>query len=72
MLWRYVNQPGNRASLDGFSDVDEVAGWAAEAMSWAVDAGLIQGSNNKLNPRGNATRAEAAAILMRFCENVVK
>lgn len=40
------------------------------AMQWANGAGLIQGSDNNLMPKGNATRAQAAAILHRFCEPV--
>ena len=37
-------------------------------MQWAVANGIVNGSNGKLNPQNNATRAEDAAILMRFCE----
>ena len=37
-------------------------------MRWATGEGLIQGSNNTLRPQSNATRAEVATILMRFCE----
>ena len=36
-------------------------------MQWAVGQDLIQGSNGQLRPQANATRAEVAAILMRFC-----
>ena len=39
--------------------------------SGAVANGIVNGSNGKLNPQNNATRAEVAAILMRFCENFV-
>ena len=38
------------------------------AMQWAVADGIVNGSNGKLNPQNNATRAQVAAILMRFCE----
>ena len=44
--------------------------WAVPAMQWANGVGLIQGSDNNLMPKGNATRAQAAAILHRFCETV--
>lgn len=45
------------------------SGYAVEAMRWAVGAGLLTGKDgNRLDPRGTATRAELAAILMRFCE----
>ncbi|WP_418691566.1 S-layer homology domain-containing protein, partial [Agathobaculum sp.] len=47
-----------------------VSQYAIPAMQWACGAGIINGANGKLNPQNNATRAEVAAILMRFCENV--
>lgn len=40
-------------------------------MKWAVAEGLINGMDGKLVPQGSATRAQVAAILMRFCENIV-
>ena len=43
-----------------------------EAMQWAVGSGLIQGSNNALTPQANASRAQIATILMRFCELMKK
>lgn len=42
--------------------------YAVNAMQWAVASSIVNGSNGKLNPKNNATRAEVAAILMRFCE----
>ncbi|MCC2176387.1 S-layer homology domain-containing protein [Agathobaculum butyriciproducens] len=42
--------------------------YAVNAMQWAVANSIVNGSNGKLNPKNNATRAEVAAILMRFCE----
>ena len=42
--------------------------YAVNAMQWAVENGIVNGSNGKLNPQNNATRAQVAAILMRFCE----
>ena len=54
--------------LTGFSDASKVASYAEKYMKWAVAEELIQGSNGKLNPKGNATRAEIAAILKRFVE----
>lgn len=50
-----------------FPDANLIDEWATEAMWWAVDSSLIRGTDlGELNPRGNATRAEAATILMRF------
>ncbi len=75
-LYRYAKATGAGAgtsgSLSGFSDGGAVSGWASEAMQWAVGAGIIGGSNGKLNPSSPATRAEVATILMRFCQNLAK
>ena len=77
ILYRYAAykkydtaQAGEAAKA--FSDYAGISGFASQAMDWAVDAKLLQGSENKLMPQGPATRAQAAAILMRFCENRVK
>lgn len=72
MLWRYMGSPAASADLGRFGDGASVSGWASDAVRWAVSAGLLEGSGGNLNPGGTATRAEVAAILMRFCENVVK
>ena len=77
MLYRYAAVSGldtaASGALTGFADAGSVSDYAAEAMVWAVGAGLIGGTDKgELNPTGSATRAEVAAILMRFCENVMK
>lgn len=77
MLYRYAAASGldttASGALTGFADAGSVSDYAAEAMVWAVGAGLIGGTDKgELNPTGSATRAEVAAILMRFCENVMK
>lgn len=74
ILYRYVSLKGldvsASASLDSFTDASSVSSYADEAMRWAVGSGLISGKgNNILDPLGSATRAEAAAILMRFCQS---
>ncbi len=69
MLHRYAGCPEaeNEASLAAFSDSASVSRWARRAISWAVEEGILNGkSGNRLDPRGNATRAEAAAMLQRF------
>ena len=68
MLYRYAGSPAANGSLDNFSDAASVSSYAVNAMQWAVANGIVNGSNGKLNPQNNATRAEVAAILMRFCE----
>ena len=77
MLYRYAKLKGydtvKRADLSCFEDYGSVHSWAQSAMSWANASGLISGrSATALAPRGNTTRAEAAAILMRFCETTSK
>ncbi len=72
MLYRYAGSPKTDGKLDGFADADSVSAYAVGAMQWAVRNGIVNGANGKLNPKNNATRAEVAAILMRFCENIAK
>ena len=68
MMYRYAGSPKADGKLDSFSDAASVSTYAADAMQWAVANGIVNGSNGKLNPQDNATCAEVAAILMRFCE----
>ena len=57
--------------LTAFKDSNSVSDWAVDAMAWAVGAGILSGkAGNVLDPRGTATRAEVAAILMRFCTEI--
>ena len=74
MIYRYANylkKPTTvRADLSGFSDADDVNDYALEAMQWAVARGLIQGDNGRINPQGNANRAECATIIMRFIDGI--
>jgi len=57
----------NRADLANYTD--QPSAWATETMSWAVAEGLISGvTNTELQPQGNATRAQVAAILQRFLD----
>ena len=70
MLWRYAGSPAAAGDLSGYPDGASVSDWAAEAMLWAVDSGIITGNEaGALNPQGTATRAEVATILMRYLEN---
>lgn len=77
ILYRYAKLKGYDTSksnkLDSFKDAGKVSSWAVEAMQWANAEGLINGKgNNMLDPQGKATRAETAAILMRFMQNIAK
>ena len=76
MMYRYAKLNGcdvsNTASFDAFKDGNTVSDWAKEEMGWAVAAKLIQGHDNgTLEPQGNATRAQAAAVFQRFDENIL-
>ena len=71
ILMNYASYKGedvsNRADLGNYTD--QPSTWATETMSWAVAEGLINGvTNDQLQPQGNATRAQVAAILQRFLE----
>lgn len=70
MLFRYAKLTGvdvsASAALSDYSDANEVASWALEAMEWAVAEGIINGYAGELNPLNNTKRAEAATILVRF------
>lgn len=55
---------------DQFSDSGAVASWAKSAMDWAIYHSVIQGSGGRLNPMGTASRAEIAAIFVRYAEKV--
>ena len=55
-----------------FDDAFDVSGYAVSAMQWACGAGVMQGANGKLLPTAEATRAQTAAMLHRFCEDVLK
>ena len=70
MLYRYADAPEASGTLDAFADADTVSTYAADAMRWAAANGIVNGSHGRLNPQGNATRAQAAAMLMRFCEKM--
>lgn len=73
MLYRYVGSPAVTGSIDRFPDAGKVSPYAVDAMRWAVSIGLFSGDDaGMLNPQHDATRAEVATILMRFCANVVK
>ena len=76
MLYRFAAFRGYDVSAGGmavreFDDYGDISDWALEAMAWAVDAGLLGGKEgNVLDPAGTATRAEVAAVLQRFLENL--
>lgn len=67
MLWRYIGKPAAVVGLSGFKDAGQIGDWAADAMDWAMANGILEGyGDGTLRPTGNATRAEAATMIMRF------
>lgn len=69
MLWRAAGSPEAKGALTNFNDAASVSSWAAQAMTWAVEQGLISGmGDGALNPQGNATRAQLAVILTAYAK----
>ena len=68
MLWRYAGEPKATAKLSAYPDAAKVSDYAADALSWAVETGLIRGLDGNLAPQGTATRAQVATVLMRYWE----
>ena len=79
MLWRYAQTEGYDVSIGedtnilSYTDVADLSEYAIPAMQWAVGAGIINGTGDgsTLTPQGQATRAQAAMMLQRFCEEYV-
>lgn len=73
MLWRYAARPESEGGLSAFADGAETSAWAQQAVSWAVSLGLINGvDSDRLDPKGQATRAQTATILMRFAQSMTR
>lgn len=79
ILFRYAQYKGYDVSIGedtnilSYADVNEIGEYAIPAMQWACGSGLINGvTGNALDPKGTASRAEAATLLMRFAQKTVK
>ena len=74
ILYRFAQVQGwdtsASADLSSYTDASQISAYALTALQWANGAGLISGSDGALSPGASATRAQAAAILMRFCEAI--
>ena len=68
MLYRYEGSPAVSGNLGAYPDANTVSDWAVDAMVWATEEGIINGINGYLKPQDGATRAQLAAMLMRFVE----
>lgn len=76
MLYRFAEMNGADVTQGGmgikeYKDYAEISDWALTAMVWAVNNGVIEGNAGLLRPTAACTRAEAAAILMRSCDNIL-
>ena len=79
MLYRYAQTMGYDVSIGeetnilSYTDFADMSEYAIPAMQWACGAGIINGtSESTLTPQGSATRAQLAAMIMRFCENAAQ
>ena len=77
ILYRYLAAKGYdvtaRADLSAYADAGQISAYATDTMSWANAVSLLTGETpTTLVPQGNATRAQVATILMRFCESLEK
>ena len=77
MMYRYAKKNGNAGSLEAdlssFEDREQISEYAEEAVKWALTNGIMNGKEingkNLLDPKGNATGAEAAKLIMEFSKN---
>ena len=65
-FFRTAGKPAAEGDLSAFTDGKTVSPWAKEAVIWAVEAGILQGSGGKLRPQAAATRAETAQLLWKL------
>jgi hypothetical protein len=78
ILRNYASYKGydvsTKKDITSFEDFEQVSSYAVDAVSWAVGKGIINGKSNgtQIDPKGNATRAEAAAMLTNYCMNILK
>ena len=71
MLYRFAKAQGMDTTQGGmaireYEDFEEISAYAVEAMTWAVNTGLIRGTGNRLLPKNTCTRAQAAMMLYRL------
>ena len=77
ILYRYAQYKGLDVSVGedtnilSYNDALDISEYAVPAMQWLCGEGIMSGSDGNLMPMGNATRAQVAAFLHRFCENIL-
>ena len=78
ILYRYAQYKkydvsvGEDTNILSYTDAQSISSYAVPAIQWACGAGVMNGSNGRLSPKSGATRAQAAQLLMNFCENAAK
>ena len=78
ILYRYAQYKkydvsvGEDTNILSYNDAQSISAYAIPAIQWACGAGVMNGSNGRLTPKLGATRAQAAQLLMNFCENAAK
>ena len=78
ILYRYAQfkkydvSIGEDTNILSYTDAFSISEYAIPAMQWACGAGLVQGNNGALMPQGAATRAQVAAIMMRYAQSAAK
>lgn len=74
ILYRYASLCGREVTVKNeslsYGDVDSISDYAQEAMAYAVEVGVLKGSDGHLEPKREATRAEVATMLMRFLQGI--
>jgi uncharacterized repeat protein (TIGR02543 family) len=72
MLWRYSGEPAAIGKLDSFTDSADISNYALDAMKWATECGILNGmGDGKLEPRGQATRAQVAQMMENYLKREV-
>ena len=70
LLYNDADKPQTDGTLSSFPDAGQVSGWATDALTWAVEEGIVSGQKTGatviLNPRATATRAEAASMMKQY------
>ena len=71
MLYRFAKTPEHTGDLEEFNDADQVEDYASDAFKWAVSNKIISGmGDGALNPKGDASRAQVAQMIMKFMETI--
>jgi hypothetical protein len=74
LLYRYAQRTGNAEATTGnplssYADAAQVPAWATDAFSWAIETGLVNGTEgNRLAPQGQALRCQGAVLFQRYCQ----